>query len=68
MRKSTLQLFALTAVLSSVAAVTIGAHAAADKTLEEIAGYRQWASFRAEPARVTTTPDGVPAGQVSYPP
>ncbi|HVF43059.1 MAG TPA: hypothetical protein VM936_08615 [Pyrinomonadaceae bacterium] len=60
MRKTTLQIFASAAVLSAVSAVSFGAHAAPDETLKALAGYRQWASARGEPARVTSIPDGTP--------
>lgn len=59
MRKTTLQIFVLTAVLSSVSAVSFSAPAAPDETLKQLNGYRQWASVRGEPGRVSLVPDSV---------
>ncbi|HEV7892790.1 MAG TPA: hypothetical protein VGP08_19400 [Pyrinomonadaceae bacterium] len=59
MRKTPLQIFALAAVLSAVSAVSFSATAAPDETLRELVGYRQWASVRGEPGRISLVPDGV---------
>ena len=57
MRKTTLQVFALAAVLSFVGALAAAAHKSSDKAsekkiLEELAGYRGWTRVTAEPVRV----------------
>jgi len=57
MRKTTLQIFALSAALSFVGAVAAAAYKSSDKTsdkkvLEEIAGYKDWGRVSAEPVRV----------------
>lgn len=62
MRKTSLQIFALTAVLSAVSAVSFSATAAPDETLKALAGYRQWASVKGEPGRITLAASSVPIG------
>lgn len=57
MRKTPLQIFALTAVLSFVGAVAAAAHKSPDKptdkrVLEDLAGYRGWTRVTAEPVEV----------------
>lgn len=57
MRKTPLQIFALTAVLSFVGAVAAAAHKSPDKptdkkVLEDLAGYRDWKRVTAEPLEV----------------
>ena len=57
MRKTPLQIFALTAVLSFVGAVAATAHKSSDKptdkkVLEEISGYKGWTRVTAEPVEV----------------
>lgn len=58
MRK-TLKLLAVFAVLSAVSAVSFSAPAAPDETLKQLNGYRQWASVRGEPGRISVVPDSV---------
>jgi hypothetical protein len=60
MRKTPLQIFALAAVLSAVSAASFSSTPAPDETLKSLAGYRQWASVKGEPGRVTVVPDSVP--------
>jgi hypothetical protein len=64
MKKTPLQIFALAAVLSAVGGLSLGAsqgaRASKDATLEALAGYRQWASVRGEPGRVTLAMSSVP--------
>jgi hypothetical protein len=57
MRKTPLQIFALSAVLSFVGAVAAAAQDSSDKPsdkkiLEEFAGYRAWTRVTAEPVPV----------------
>ena len=57
MRKTPLQIFALTAVLSFVGAVAAAAYKSSDKpsdkkVLEEFTGYRGWTRVSPEPVRV----------------
>lgn len=59
MRSNTLKLLAALAVLSSVSAVSFSAPAAPDETLKQLNGYRQWASVRGEPGRISVVPDSV---------
>ncbi len=59
MSKRPLQIFALAAVLSAVSAVSLSSTPAPDEALKELAGYRQWASVKGEPGRVTVAPDSV---------
>lgn len=63
MRKTPLQIFALTAVLSFVGAVAAAAYKSPDKptdkkVLEDISGYKSW-------TRVTDEPVEVPANVAS---
>jgi hypothetical protein len=60
MNRKTLKLFAALAVLSSVSAVSLSAPAAPDETLKALAGYRQWASVKSEPSRITLATLNVP--------
>ena len=60
MTRNTLKLFAALAVLSSVSAVSFSATAAPDETLKALAGYRQWASVKGEPGRITLAVSSVP--------
>jgi hypothetical protein len=57
MRKTPLQILALSGVLSFVGAVAAAAHKSPDKpsdkkVLEELTGYRGWTRVTAEPVRV----------------
>lgn len=59
MTKTVLKVFAMMAVLSSVAAVSLSAPAAPDATLKEMAGYRQWTSIKGEPGQIKLLPANV---------
>lgn len=59
MKRNTLKLFAALAVLSAVSAVSFSAPAAPDETLKQLNGYRQWASVKGEPGRISLVPDSV---------
>jgi hypothetical protein len=53
MMKTTLKVFAMLVVLSSVSAVSLSAP---DATLEAMAGYRQWTRMKGEPGRLKIVP------------
>lgn len=46
-----LKIFAAAALLSAVSVVAVSSHAAGDKTLAQLAGYRGWARVTREPLR-----------------
>lgn len=58
MRLTPLKIFAAAAVLLPLALVSVAARAGVDKTLAQIAGYRQWTRVTREPLKVP----GIPAG------
>ena len=53
-----LKIFAAAALLSPLALMSAAARAGGDKTLAQIAGYRQWTRVTREPLKVP----GIPAG------
>jgi hypothetical protein len=53
-----LKIFAVASVLSSLVLTAVVAHAGGDKTLAQIAGYREWTRVTREPVEVP----GIPAG------
>lgn len=53
-----LKIFVVSTILSSLALSSVAARAGGDKTLAQIAGYRQWARVTREPVAVP----GLPAG------
>ena len=58
MRLTPLKIFAAAVVLSPLALISVAARAGGDKTLAQIAGYRQWTRVTREPLKVP----GIPAG------
>ena len=52
MRLMPLKIFAAAALLSAVGAGAIASRAAGDKTLAQLAGYREWARINAAPVPV----------------
>ena len=57
-RLTPLKIFAAAIMLSAVGAVASSSRAAGDKSLAQIAGYRQWTRVTREPVEVP----GIPAG------
>jgi len=58
MRLTPLKIFAVAVLLSAVGAGAIASRAAGDKTLAQLAGYRQWARVTREPLKVPEIPNG----------
>jgi hypothetical protein len=57
-RLTPLKIFAVSAVLSSLALASAAARAGGDKTLAQIAGYREWSRVTREPIEVPGIPNG----------
>ena len=58
MKSASLKILAVAAALSPLALMSVAARAGGDRTLAQIAGYRQWTRVTREPLRVS----GIPAG------
>ncbi len=56
MKVTPLKIFAVSAVLSSLALASVAARAGGDKTLTQIAGYREWSRVTREPIEVPGIP------------